>query len=44
MILFLIYYVTQVFDHEILGEKFVNYTLRQSSLTSSWYLSANTKD
>jgi len=44
MIHFLNYYENQVFDHEILGKKFVDYTLRQSSLTSSWYLSANTKD
>jgi len=42
--LFLNYYVNQVFDHEIFGKKFVNYTLRQSSLPSSRYLSANTKD
>jgi len=44
MILFLNYNVNQVSDHEILGERFVNYTLRQSSLPSSCYLSANTKD
>lgn len=44
MILFLNYYVNQVSDHEILGKKFVNYTLRQISLPSSCYLSANTKD
>ena len=44
MILFLNYYVNQVFDHEILGKKFVNYTVTQGSSPSSCHLSANTKD
>jgi hypothetical protein len=44
MLLFLNYYVNWVFDHEILGKKFVNYKLRQNSLPSLCQLSETIND